>query len=497
MLDGWSQGGSLYVGPPLIEIDGSGADVPCTDGLVVTGDGAEVRGLAIGGFSNRGVELIANFTADAAPFTLRGTYLGTDATGNTANPNGGSGFYNDDSHNLIIGGPDASDGNVIAGNLGNGIHLDPSANVTIRGNAIGVGADGATPLGNAGAGILFDSCCDVGSSTVVDNVVANNGGAGVADVVDDGFVTISGNSIHDNGGLGIDLGDDGVTSNDLGDGPNFPPDADSGPNGLQNFPVVDSAVKVTGGRVRIDYSLTSTSGTTYTVEFFASPDKDDPTGYGEGARYLGSDTISLDGSFASGSVTLTPSAPVAAGEWISATATDSAGNTSEFSQSLARRRRAVGPFTVNTNADPAVGVGDGICTEADCTLREAIDAANASAADAESPAVINFGISGGDTQIALQGRPLPPITQPVVINGTNFGEGADVTDQRRRGRGSGQRARARGRLGKLDDPASLDPRLRRRWHSSHLECQPHRVQSGSHEQRRHRRRGRLGQRRRR
>ena len=43
--------------------------------------------------------------------------------------------------------------------------------------------------------------------------------------------TVRGNSIHDNTFLGIDLSGDGVTPND-------PLDADSGPNDLQNFPVI-------------------------------------------------------------------------------------------------------------------------------------------------------------------------------------------------------------------------------------------------------------------
>jgi len=49
-------------------------------------------------------------------------------------------------------------------------------------------------------------------------------------------LTIKGNSIFSNGGLGIDLGVNGVTLNDDGD-------VDSGVNDLQNFPVITQVTR--------------------------------------------------------------------------------------------------------------------------------------------------------------------------------------------------------------------------------------------------------------
>ncbi len=346
LLDGWSQGGAAYAGPPLIEIDGSGTAE--TNGLTV-GGGGMVRGLAIGGFDGYGVRV------DGSGVELSGNYIGTDASGTVAHPNGLGGVYVNDTDDTVIGGPTPAAGNVISGNGGHGIELPPGPNFTIKGNLIGVGADGTTPLGNDGAGVLAESCCGNdgvvgGSGPGERNVIAYNGSAGI--VMDaDGAMTISGNSIHDNVGLGIDLGGDGVTSNDHNDGPSYPADQDTGPNGLQNFPEI-SAATVAGAEVTIDYSLETTPGGTYTVEFFVSG-APDPSGYGEGARYLGSDSITLGPTdlLKSASVTLTPSTPVVAGAAISATATDAGGNTSEFSFDQTAESAAVPPLVTGLTID--------------------------------------------------------------------------------------------------------------------------------------------------
>src|SRR6185503_2432848 len=80
----------------------------------------------------------------------------------------------------------------------------------------------------------------------------------------DNGVTITGNSIHDSGALGIDLfagnfaGVGGVTPNDAGD-------VDIGGNGLQNFPVLQSAA-TSGSAVTVQGTLDSSSTEQFTVE---------------------------------------------------------------------------------------------------------------------------------------------------------------------------------------------------------------------------------------
>ncbi len=158
----------------------------------------------------------------------------------------------------------------------------------------------------------------VGGTAAAANRIAFNGDGGV-DVLSGTGNPVLGNSIHSNGGLGIDLNGDGVTLNDP------PPDADSGPQNLQNFPLLNS-VSGGGGAVTVQATLVSVPNATYRVEFFGS-DSCDPSGYGEGQSYLGSKLVTTNpaGRVRFASVLTTSAA------YITATATDAANNTSEFS----------------------------------------------------------------------------------------------------------------------------------------------------------------------
>jgi hypothetical protein len=96
-------------------------------------------------------------------------------------------------------------------------------------------------------------------------VIAFNGGDGVQVATTAGVAnTIRGNSIFSNGTtashLGIDLGPDGVTPNDA-------KDPDGGPNGLQNFPVITSAL-VTGSTKTVAGTLNSTAGEVFDIDFY-------------------------------------------------------------------------------------------------------------------------------------------------------------------------------------------------------------------------------------
>src|SRR6185503_11921522 len=105
--------------------------------------------------------------------------------------------------------------------------------------------------------------------------IAFNNGLGIALTGAANGVTIRVNSIHSNAGLGIDLGGDGVTMND-------PLDADTGPNGLQNFPVITSvaAQLITG-------TFNGAPNTAFTLDLYSSPAAD-ASGFGEGEVWQGS-----------------------------------------------------------------------------------------------------------------------------------------------------------------------------------------------------------------
>ena len=164
---------------------------------------------------------------------------------------------------------------MIAGNGFAGIHMTSGDGNTIQGNYIGVAADGTTPLGNSAAGVLVDPGNNNligGTAPGAGNVIAHNGGGGL--FFGSGGVhvrggtgnSVLGNSIFSNAGflhqLGIGLGDDTVTANDAAD-------ADTGPNDLQNFPVVASVLANSGGAV-MSGTLASKPSTTYRLEFFTN-----------------------------------------------------------------------------------------------------------------------------------------------------------------------------------------------------------------------------------
>ena len=298
-------------------------------GLTVTGGGTTIQGLVINGFKRdqsgfggTGIELLN--VAGNTGNVISGNFIGTDASGTAAVPNGATGIATfPASTNNMIGGTTTVDRNLISGNSSSGVSLNSSDNA-VQNNLIGTDRSGTKALGNGLNGVgAFKSGNTIGGGSP--NTIAFNQSRGI-DIDASGnspsvVNRVLSNSIFSNGELGIDLGRDGVSANDTGDG-------DSGPNNLQNFPVISSA-KSTTTATNISAKLNSQVNTTYIVQFFSNP-----SGTNEGKTFIGQKTVTTDAS-GNASFTFKPSKKVAAGKNITATATRSffnvPGDTSEFS----------------------------------------------------------------------------------------------------------------------------------------------------------------------
>jgi hypothetical protein len=279
IVNGLSQGGSAYNSRPLIELSGTSAGA-LVDGLTITAGNSEVYGLIINRFQGNGLVLASNGNN-----VVDGNFLGVDAAGTTAAGNLLAGLSITGAGSNHIGIGTTAYPNVISGNRVGVSIAGGSNDNNIGRNVIGTTPDGANPIGNASFGIVIFSgsgnrigySVDIGGTPILqDNVIADNHGPGIGISAGSGN-TVWGNRIHDNDGLGIDLGNTGVTPND-------PLDADVGPNGLQNAPIIQTA-RTTGATTTISGVLNSAPNTTYNLLFYQSPSCD-PSGYGEGASLI-------------------------------------------------------------------------------------------------------------------------------------------------------------------------------------------------------------------
>ncbi len=329
-IDGYSQAGAVANTSAAgdnavlrVEVNGTGAGLS-VNGLAVGGSGSTLKGLIINRFNGSGVSLSGGL------HIVSGNFTGTDTSGTIALANGAAGVITNGFSNQI-GGTTPAERNLISGNTGDGVSFTSGNSYLVQGNLVGTKANGTSALGNGANGITFSGSALFntvgGMNTGEANTIAFNGGDGVyLDATASFSNSVRGNSIYSNGTtsahLGIDLGADGVTSND-------PQDADTGPNNLQNFPVI-SSVTVTGSTRTITGTLNSKPNQEFTIDFYSNPSCD-TSGNGEGKTYL--TTILTDTTDANGDVSFTfhPST-LTVGQAITATATDANGNTSEFSQ---------------------------------------------------------------------------------------------------------------------------------------------------------------------
>jgi hypothetical protein len=226
--------------------------------------------------------------------TVKGNFIGTNADGDAAVGNTGGVVIFAGAQNNTIGGSGPGEGNVISGNDGPGVYISAAGTDgnTVKGNFIGTNADGDAAVGNTGGVVIFAGAQNNtigGTGAGEGNLIAFNDAHGVA-VGSPGTTgnTIRGNSIHSNVLQGIDVGDGG--------------------NDELEPPTIESAGSVFG-----------TACSDCTIDVYS--DEED-----EGRVYEGSTTADGEGNW---SFSGTPEGPN-----ITATVTDSDGNTSEFSEPL-------------------------------------------------------------------------------------------------------------------------------------------------------------------
>jgi parallel beta-helix repeat protein len=225
---------------------------------------------------------------------VKGNFIGTDASGTAAVPNYVGVQIGPEGQGNIIGGSGPGEGNVISGNLEEGVRITccGTSNNVFKGNLIGTDALGASALPNGTRGVFISGVRDNiigGAAPGEGNLIAYNTMDGVYVYGDATGNRIRGNSIHSNGGKGIELFAGGNT--------------ELAPPAITGFG-----------------SLMGTACAGCTVDIY-SDDED------EGRVYEGSTTASGSGNWSFGGSLDGPN--------VTATATDAAGNTSEFSVPVA------------------------------------------------------------------------------------------------------------------------------------------------------------------
>ena len=320
-------------------------------GNTIGGTGAGARNVISG---NQQYEIFISDPGTTNNFVL-GNFIGTDAAGTNAIGTAGDGFgisIWSGANGNAIGGTGPGAGNLISGHSGfsYGIVMGGVNGTVVQGNYIGTDYAGTNALANGFANVALwgGSTGNLvgGIGAGAGNVIAFAGGPGVV-LYDSGTTNnaIRGNSIFSNGGLGIDFWNDGVTANDPGDG-------DTGPNDLQNFPVITNAFGYAASTIVLG-KLNSLANRPFAIDLYRNLNADS-SGNGEGRFYLGTVSANTDGS---GNATLayTNTAGNYAGQYITVTATSAGGDTSEFSLAvLATNKPApsaqfIGPFRSRTN----------------------------------------------------------------------------------------------------------------------------------------------------
>ncbi len=167
---------------------GLGADGSTDLGNSVDGIGLGSDGVTVGGTSTGAKNVISGNGGDGIQIdaggegnTFLNNYIGTNLTGTAAVSNGEKGMLINGDNNFI-GNSQSSGRNVISGNVDDGIQTAISnfTALSVKGNYIGVGSDGATDLGNGGDGIQALTATIGGTNSGDRNIISGNTGSGIS-----------------------------------------------------------------------------------------------------------------------------------------------------------------------------------------------------------------------------------------------------------------------------------------------------------------------------
>lgn len=280
-----------------------------------------------------------SITSSANSAIVVGNWIGTDADGTPLGNQTGIRLFGA-TQNAEIGplrrtakGPGFE--NVIGHNTSHGVFFGgPSTGAVVRGNYIGTDQFGRD-LGNGGAGVLargtdndIGAALDDPTPSDIGNVIAFNGGPGVSVGIGefDLGIAIRANHFHSNGGLAVDLFDDGETPNDFGD-------VDTGPNRLQNFPEFDLAqtrFNEQTGELEVRYRVNTNEGDAaypLLVDFYVTTETQSVVD-----AWIGQDSYPAMSATLFRSVSIPPDVLPFPNGLLVAMATDASGNSSEFSR---------------------------------------------------------------------------------------------------------------------------------------------------------------------
>jgi uncharacterized repeat protein (TIGR01451 family) len=440
-IDGYSQPGATRNTLPFpqgidtvlrIELDGrnvagDGLTLSATadsEGNISDAGGSVIRGLAVNAFGGHGI--VARTLGGGN--TIAGSLIGTDISGAVSRGNLANGIQIDREVGGRVGGPAASDRNLISANRRFGLEFVVSGDFLVEGNLFGSDARLTVALGNGDVAIHVDigdpnagvartsmrsdsNTVPEDSTTFRNNLIATGPEGGIfgfglgvlqsdktGPISRDDFGAAFGASLtgrllgspgsraqssSTNEFLAIDLGGDGVTPNDACD-------LDEGPNNLQNFPVLASATTTT--ETSIVGTLNSLATTRFRIEFYSNTVG---TEFRAGERSLGTIDVTTDAN-CNASFTFPSPIVVPSGQFITSTATRLADldsdpatpldlvETSEFSAGIVVQGEAATSVTA-TNVDSLVvdSDGDGRADAGD-TNRYTVLLTNTGAQDAES-----------------------------------------------------------------------------------------------------------------